>query len=1270
MAKLYPPVLENTVPACYKEKGMVKITIPFSMNRSVSTAQVGGFELKIKTVQSGSYLYSVKTSNASQYTITDSNCSVTFYFEDSDNKLKLGQFYRVQLAYLSVDQTLKNEFYNEYILGEITEEEYNQKLETAYISGYYSDSALIKYTSLPKVYINNFREAGINNYAHNYIGYYDQSEGDATEKVSSYCFNLYNEDKVLFLSSEEQAHNSSTDTNANISIDKYSVLLDLKYNSMYYIQYEIQTINGLNVKSPLYKMIQRETIDPELYGDLTAEANFEDGYIEISIEPITDYFFKKAYQLYQRSADKTWINNIETIEAQGFSRTQAETIFSNRNKINDFQLHKKIKNTKKSSGSFILTRADENSSYSQWEPLCQFKLYEQIPNGVIFRDFTVQQGVKYQYSIQQYNDYGLYSKRIYSNKITADFEDIFLVDGERQLKIRYNAKVKKFASTVLEQKQDTIGSKYPYIFRNGQVNYHEFSISGLISYLMDNNHFFMNDIDSIDLYRTKTKNNLQELESVKLENKVTDYHADNMKKERLFKTEVLNWLNNGKPKLFRSSEEGNFIVRLMKVSLSPMDKLGRLLHTFNCSAYEIAECTNENLQKLNILNIIDEDKYILQAKTQSLEGLSPGSLISLNLPSNAELISISFEDLVPGDIVNFIHKNESKSSMAIGPTGMLYLDNLSLDIIGITLEPRFKSIFNVSYDYYYLNDNWKSFYTYVDGKYVKEDGTKNYNSFETYYKISNNPLKGSITYNYLIKRTNTFEHIKNVSYNNSTMRQFIGEHDILKEIQYVTDELKDYKKELLEFCYLKATKRPVDQIVTTDINMETLEDSNEFFYGANDPNNGNRSERFPLIELIYPIGLRAYKPGEFFIKKEDGSFDRDSSEEFDLNKKYYLKGDYRKTPCPVGLVLFEEGKFFIKHPFNSEEFIPANEWSKDQQYYSRTISLKGLIRYHKVEYTTPLKEYLYEPGKFYRKTSKPQSEIIPDGYVYTLSNKFIPELYYSEEYYEIDESQENYVDAYVTANENYVYKPYNFYMHITDPYGRDDYALAESVDFNINEIELIENASIEYDVNNLDVIKYYKMKSILPHVLHQVGLNVDANGLEGWSNINTGENSKTGYATQGTTPGKIYKFYPKKYRDFYNNKNYRMDEYDPSIVINGHIISVNDTIIFKLQDLRDFKQITELKSGNGVIVDIIYNTKEYDYIVEDTSEISKTYEFSKANFNSIMDRLSLDPKDENYIDLSNPLDDNYNDYYNNIFQADIKQNYEYLITAISRQVQQ
>jgi hypothetical protein len=48
-------------------------------------------------------------------------------------------------------------------------------------------------------------------------------------------------------------------------------------------------------------------------------------------------------------------------------------------------------------------------------------------------------------------------------------------------------------------------------------------------------------------------------------------------------------LINGEKKLFKSPGEGNFIVRLMNVTLSPDDTLNRMLHTFNCNAYEIAD---------------------------------------------------------------------------------------------------------------------------------------------------------------------------------------------------------------------------------------------------------------------------------------------------------------------------------------------------------------------------------------------------------------------------------------------------------------------------------------------------------------------------------------------------------------------------------------------------------------------------------------------------------------------------------------------------------
>jgi hypothetical protein len=39
-----------------------------------------------------------------------------------------------------------------------------------------------------------------------------------------------------------------------------------------------------------------------------------------------------------------------------------------------------------------------------------------------------------------------------------------------------------------------MGGQYPFIFRNGSVNYKEFSISGLLSYLSDEKELFMQGI--------------------------------------------------------------------------------------------------------------------------------------------------------------------------------------------------------------------------------------------------------------------------------------------------------------------------------------------------------------------------------------------------------------------------------------------------------------------------------------------------------------------------------------------------------------------------------------------------------------------------------------------------------------------------------------------------------------------------------------------------------------------------------------------------------
>jgi hypothetical protein len=146
--------------------------------------------------------------------------------------------------------------------------------------------------------------------------------------------------------------------------------------------------------------------------------------------------------------------------------------------------------------------------------------------------------------------------------------------------------------------------------RNSKVEYHEFPIAGLISYLQDEEELFMTNaelgvIAAEDLVRANSpaaKIDAQQIDSdapVRTHNLL----GYNFAAERKFKNAVLDWLGNGKPKLFRSPGEGNFIVRLMNASLSPEDKVSRMIHNFSSTAYEIADYIYTNLKNYGFITI-------------------------------------------------------------------------------------------------------------------------------------------------------------------------------------------------------------------------------------------------------------------------------------------------------------------------------------------------------------------------------------------------------------------------------------------------------------------------------------------------------------------------------------------------------------------------------------------------------------------------------------------------------------------------------------------
>ena len=64
-----------------------------------------------------------------------------------------------------------------------------------------------------------------NNHIYNYIGTYDQGNGDNTEKVYSYCFNIYDVNDNLIATSGENIHNTTTDTELNFSYDEFNYMI-------------------------------------------------------------------------------------------------------------------------------------------------------------------------------------------------------------------------------------------------------------------------------------------------------------------------------------------------------------------------------------------------------------------------------------------------------------------------------------------------------------------------------------------------------------------------------------------------------------------------------------------------------------------------------------------------------------------------------------------------------------------------------------------------------------------------------------------------------------------------------------------------------------------------------------------------------------------------------------------------------------------------------------------------------------------------------------
>ena len=303
--------------------------------------------------------------------------------------------------------------------------------------------------------------------------------------------------------------------------------------------------------------------------------------------------------------------------------------------------------------NLIIKRSSSKTNFKIWNTLKIIPHTQQILRNVWY-DTTIESGSWYKYRIEQEDEEILHRIGETDNPVMCVFEDIFLTNKDKQLRVQFNPTIGELKYNVMDSQQTTLGSQYPYIRRNGNMYYRSFSIGGLISALSDNKDWYYSYYSDgkfrvenkrlpftspIEMYGDANGYN----EEYNLQNNINDYQ--DYIYEREFRKKVSEFLYENNIKLFRSLTEGNMLIRLQNVTFQPMNELGRRLYSFSATAIEMDDLSITNYNKYNLIN---KYYYAYQMKTivkkTTGQSFMPGESIVTDIETvnsvNSEVLNI------------------------------------------------------------------------------------------------------------------------------------------------------------------------------------------------------------------------------------------------------------------------------------------------------------------------------------------------------------------------------------------------------------------------------------------------------------------------------------------------------------------------------------------------------------------------------------------------------------------------------------------------------
>ena len=367
-------------------------------------------------------------------------------------------------------------------------------------------------------------------------------------------------------------------------------LKDGTQDKEYLSSYDIKIYNNVNdellFESDLIT-INRDTLN-SLYYEVPYFFNNSDN-IKIALHITTANLYEEIinYNIIASYTRESWSNQSDVDEV-----TSIDTVIG---KINITFMPQReegqSEETVVPAGSILtVRRASDEDDFTIWKTIWKQTLSEDLSTSLSYDDFTIESGVLYKYEIT-YTDTNGDDYFIVEGPVISVFDHAFLTGEGTQLCVKFNPNISGYKRNVSDSIVTTIGGVYPYIGRNGDMNYRSFSLSGTIAYEMDLEHQFCSRSsiygEWIDVYGSYLSN-----------------HYFNQQNDRLtqrkFREIVEDYLYSGIPKIFRSTPEGNILVQLTDINLTPKNELGRMIYDFTCTATEIGEASIENYKLYKI----------------------------------------------------------------------------------------------------------------------------------------------------------------------------------------------------------------------------------------------------------------------------------------------------------------------------------------------------------------------------------------------------------------------------------------------------------------------------------------------------------------------------------------------------------------------------------------------------------------------------------------------------------------------------------------------